>query len=65
MDAGSDHGSAAIGLTKDLEVTGSGPDCCYFSIPLFFAMCSFPTCLSFALPWYADYVHYIAASMET
>ena len=33
MDAGGDHGSAAKGSTNDLEVTGSGPIGCCFTIP--------------------------------
>ena len=41
MDADSDHGSAAKGPAKDLEVAGSGPVSCRFSIPSsFFTMCS-------------------------
>ena len=49
MDAGSDQGisTAAKGLATDLEVAGSGPVGCHFSIPTpFFAMCSSPPCLS-------------------
>ena len=49
MDAGSSHGSAAKGLAIDLEVAGSGPVGCCFSIPSsFLTMCSSLTCLSFA-----------------
>ena len=51
MDAGSDHSSAAKGSAIDLEVTGSGPVSCCFSVPSSFStMCSSLTCLSFALP---------------
>ena len=47
MDAGSDHGSAAKGLAIDLEVIGSGPVGCHFSIPSsFLTMCSSLACLS-------------------
>ena len=49
MDAGSSHGSAAKGLAIDLEVAGSGPVGCCFSIPSsFLTMYSSLTCLSFA-----------------
>ena len=45
MDAGTDHGSAVKESVIDLEVTGSGPVGCHFSIPSsFFTMCSSPGC---------------------
>ena len=41
MDAGSGHGLAGKGSVKDLEVGGSDPVGCYFSIPSsFFTLCS-------------------------
>ena len=46
MDAGSDHGSAAKGSAIDLEVAGSGPVGCCFSVPSsFLTMCSSLACL--------------------
>ena len=47
MDAGSGHGSAAKGLAIDLEVAGSGPVSCCFSIPSSFpTMCIYQAYLS-------------------
>ena len=58
MDAGSDHGSPAKGLAKDLDTAGSGPVGYRLSIlSSFLTMCGSPPCLLFALPWYADHLH--------
>ena len=59
MDAGSDHGSPAKGLAKDLDTAGSGQLHGYrLSIPSsFLTMCSSLPCLLFALPWYADHLY--------
>ena len=45
-------------LAIDLEVAGSGPVSCCFSIPSsFFTMCSSLACLSLVSPWYVDHLH--------
>ena len=47
MDVGSGHGSAAKRSAIDLEVAGSGPVSCCFSIPSsFLTMCSYLVYLS-------------------
>ena len=52
MDAGSNHRSAAKGPAIDLEVTGSGPVGCRFSIPSsFFTTCSSLPCVSWTGSW--------------
>ena len=49
MEFGGDLGSAAEGSAIDLEVAGSGPVSCCFSIPSsFFTMCCSLPCLSSA-----------------
>ena len=56
MDAGSDHSSPGEESAKVLELAGSGPVSCRFSIPSsFYTMFSSLPCLPFALPWYTDH----------
>ena len=54
MGADSDHGSAAKGSTIDLEVTGTFFLSLLFPYHVYISL----ACLSFTLPWYADYLQH-------